>query len=291
MASQGLLDGKPLSIGSLMRHFWRQISVTWFLTLLETGLLATLPLLIGMSIDGLLSDSWTSFFYLLGAMALVLLLAVVRRAYDTRAYGTMAVELGDAVTQNGRDQPVSAVNARVEMSHELIQFLEDEAPILLTAIAQIIVSLGVLFAFHGALAASAGGATLAGLLIYTLSAKRFYALNHDMNAQAEQQVAILSGRERNAIRHHLSLLRGHYVRLSDTEAIVYGLIFAVLLAMLGFNLWFAATQTAASPGQIFSIVVYSFEFMESAIALPAAMQSLTRLAEITQRINGEVEAA
>ena len=77
--------------------------------------------------------------------------------------------------------------------------------------------------------------------------------------------------------------------MSDTEALVYGLVFALLLAMLGFNLWFAATESGASPGQIFSIVTYSYEFMESAVILPATLQSLTRIAEITARINGPLQ--
>jgi len=82
------------------------------------------------------------------------------------------------------------------------------------------------------------------------------------------------------------------VRLSDTEAIVYGLIFVVLLSMLGTNLWFAATQLSATPGEIFSIVTYSYEFIEAAVMLPITLQTLTRISEITQRLNrlGEEDA-
>jgi len=58
------------------------------------------------------------------------------------------------------------------------------------------------------------------------------------------------------------------------------------MSMLGFNLWFAATQIGATPGQIFSIVTYSLNLMESAVVLPATLQSYTRLSEITERING-----
>ncbi len=40
---------------------------------------------------------------------------------------------------------------------------------------------------------------------------------------------------------------------------------------------------------IFSIVAYSWEFVEAAIMLPMTMQSLTRLNEITARINNVEE--
>lgn len=43
-----------LSLTSLARAFWRPISLTWILTLLETALLVALPLLNGRAIEGLL---------------------------------------------------------------------------------------------------------------------------------------------------------------------------------------------------------------------------------------------
>jgi hypothetical protein len=55
--------------------------------------------------------------------------------------------------------------------------------------------------------------------------------------------------------------------------------------MLAFNLWFAATQSGATAGQIFSVVTYSFEFVQSVVVLPMVLQSLARLSEITERIN------
>ncbi|MEO1044504.1 MAG: ABC transporter six-transmembrane domain-containing protein [Pseudomonadota bacterium] len=281
------LHDRKLSIASLMRVFWKQVAVTNGLTLAETAMLASLPLLLGWSIDGLLNNDWTAFIWLAGTMGLLLLLAIDRRVYDTRAYGTVGVELGMAVVHNTRKQPVSTINARLDMSHELVTFLENEVPVVLTATVQLVASLAVLFVFHRLLAAMAGGAILLVLAIYALSGSRFFALNSNLNEQAERQVSVLENGSGTAIRHHLSLLRGHVVRLSDTEAIVYGAIFAVLLAMLGVNLWFAATQITASAGQIFAIVVYSYEMIESAVILPAALQSLTRIAEITRRINGD----
>lgn len=276
---------KKLSLTTIVRAFWLQVSVTWTLTLLETLILVTLPLLIGRSIDGFLNDTWGPFYWLASAMLILLLTSVGRRLYDTRAYGRMRVELGAAVANKAERGQASTTNARLNMSRELIGFLETEAPIVIMALLQVIVSLVVLLSYHGLLAGTAGGAILAALIIYGLSSRRFFRLNGDLNALSEQQVAALESRLNDAIGAHLLALRRHEIRLSDTEAIVYGLIFAVLLSMLGTNLWFAATQLAATPGQIFSIVTYSYEFIESAVMLPLALQSLTRISEITQRIN------
>jgi len=285
-----MLDGRTLSLGSILKVFWLQVALTWTLTLIETLLLVSLPLLIGFSIDGLLNQNWQPFYLLGMTMAFLIVISVVRRLFDTRAYGKMRVELGAAVVDKAQGAPVSKTNARLDMSRELITFLETEAPIVIMAILQVLVSLGILFSFHGWLAATAGAATLLALIIYGIASGRFFQLNGDLNSQAEQQVAVLESGIRESITLHLSHLRRHAVRISDTEAVVYGLIFVVLLSMLGFNLWFSATQIAASPGQIFSIVTYSYEFIESAVMLPATLQSLTRISEITLRLNQTAES-
>lgn len=274
-----------LSIGTLFRAFWGRVLLTWGWTLLETAMLALLPLLIGWSIDGLLAGDWLPFQQFLIVLAVLLAVAVSRRVYDTRAYGTMRVELGASLANRSEKEPVSRVNARLSMSRELVDFLEVDVPQVMTALVQIAVSVAILFSFHNYLAFSASGAAISIMLVYMLFSRRFFRLNGELNEQTESQVHVLESRSRDNISQHLSLLRRHEVRLSDTESVVYGLIFLILLSMLAFNLWFAAAESGATPGQIFSIVTYSYEFVQSAVVLPMALQSLTRLSEITERIN------
>lgn len=286
-----MLNHSPrLSLSSLARVFWRPISLTWILTLLETALLVALPLLIGRAIDGLLSSDWTPFSILLATMAALLFVAVGRRIYDTRVYGTIGVELGSELVSRSKSGSVSAVNAHLDMSGELVQFLELELPQLMGAIINLLFAVSVLLFFHGILALSVLISVAVLLLVYGLFSSRFFALNRAINQQTEQQVTVLATGSKPGLLNHLTTLRRHAVRLSDTEALVYGLIFLVLMSMLGFNLWFAATQIGATPGQIFSIVTYSLNLMESAVVLPATLQSYTRLSEITERINGVADS-
>lgn len=91
-----ILPTDSLSLGTIFRAFWLKITITWLLTFVEVALFALMPLLIGYSIDGLLADDWTSFTQLLLVLFALLAVAVGRRAYDTRAYGTIRVELGKA---------------------------------------------------------------------------------------------------------------------------------------------------------------------------------------------------
>lgn len=280
---------RKLSLGTLYRTFWLRITVTWVLTLVETALFALIPLLIGRAIDGLLADEWLRFYQLLALFATLIVVAVGRRIYDTRAYGGIRVHLGNAQASRAGDEKVSVVNARVLMGRELVDFMEDTAPESMTALVQVIASIVVLVSFHGHLALAAGGALVFMLAVYGLASRRFYKLNGALNAASENQVHALESKSPKAVAAHFLGLKKQEVKLSDTEAVVYGFIFLGLISMLAFNLWFAATQLTATPGQIFSVVTYSMEFLQSAVMLPFALQSLTRLSEITNRINSDTK--
>ncbi|MDG1207837.1 MAG: ABC transporter six-transmembrane domain-containing protein [Paracoccaceae bacterium] len=276
------------ALGPLFAMFWRRIGTTWLFLIAETTLFALIPLMIGRAIDGLLSGEMQQLLELAILMFALLFVAVGRRIYDTRAYGSIRVTLGNQLNRRYPKLPVSARSARQDMARELVDFLEMQAPELLTALVQITTALILLWLFHPWLAGSAMIAAVVMVGIYGLSHKRFYNLNSNLNQQKERQVHILTASSGLAFARHLRALRRHEVRLSDTEAVVYGFIYAGLMAFLLFNLWFAAQLIAPSAGDIFSIVTYSTTFLEASIALPVALQAMTRLSEISSRINTDV---
>jgi hypothetical protein len=104
----------------------------------------------------------------------------------------------------------------------------------------------------------------------------------------KRQVGILETRKPQSLSTHLTRLRRIEVRISDTESIVYGAIFVVLLGLVVFNLWYATANLTITSGTIFSIVTYSWELVDAALAFPMALQGWSRLSEIMQRINHTV---
>lgn len=280
-----MLEGERLAIPTLLRKFLMPISLTWVLTLVETALMALIPLLIGFAIDGLLDSNSKPLLHLSLILLLLVFVSVARRLYDTRIFGTIRVELCKALAVRNENGSISTLNARLGMGRELVDFLEEQVPAVMTASVQLIVSLIVLFAFHPGLAYSACIAAVLAIAIYGALHGRFYRLNAEYNHQSEKQVRILDTRSSEGILNHLQKLRRTEVRLSDTEAYVYGTIFVVLLGFIIFNLWFAATHVQFTVGTIFSIISYSWEFVDSALILPVTLQSWSRLSEIVARIN------
>ena len=283
-----MLKNQPLSLPGLLRTFFARIGFTWILTILETAILATVPLFIGFAIDGLLNKEMNSLINLGAILLSVIAVGIARRVYDTRTYGTIRVELGSELVGRSGKKSVSKTNARLEMGRELVDFLEDQVPNLMTSIIQLVVALVILFWFDPMLSFAALLASLLTITIYGLFHRRFFRLNAHYNQQAEQQVGILEAKSSSRLLNHLKFLRRIEVSLSDTEACVYGAIFVVLLGFVLFNLWYSATHLLATVGTLFAVVSYSWEFVAAALVLPESLQQWSRLSEITARINRKI---
>ena len=250
-------SGRPVTLWTLFTAFRGPVLLTWLLTLTETAMMALVTLFIGFAIDGFLASDITPFFHLATLLAGLIAVAVLRRLYDTRAYGSMRVRVGRVLARRLRGIPVSALNARLDMGRELVDFLEFQMPEILESAVQLVVALIILFLFHPVLCGSAVAVTAAMLFLYALVHGRFHRLNGQLNQQTEQQVRLLEAGSPHRLMGHLLRLRRIEIRLSDTEAWIYGGIFALLMTMSLFNLWFAASHTEVTAGRIFAIISYS----------------------------------
>lgn len=276
---------QAISLASIVAGHKYKVSITWLLVAVENLLMALLPLFIGYSIDSLMAGLYHDVLVLAGVVTALVLVAVVRRIYDTRTYGEIRIQVGMDTDSRLRERPVTTRNARLNMSRELVDFLENELPPLLTAIIQLLVTLVVLASFSPWLALSASLAGLLMLGIYALFHRSFTRLNARLNNQTERQVSVLSALTSSALQTHLRKLKNREVKLSDTEAALYGVVFMVLFGFVVSNLLLATRLDAPSAGQLFAVVTYSLEFVEAALLLPITLQTLSRLTDIRERLN------
>lgn len=277
-------DLTSFTLPAILRRHKKKVAITWLMIVAENALMVLLPLFIGFAIDSLINGSFVYLYNLSATFALLVIISVARRVYDTRTYGTMRVDVGEAVEAQATKQELSIRNARLDMSRELVDFLEEDLPPLLTAVIQLLASISILIAFDICLGLTAITAGILMLVLYALFHRHFMRLYGSFNNQMEQQVKILSRNSQHHLRRHLQRLKAREVRISDTESIIYGVIFLVLFGFVITNLWLTSYIHTPSSGQIFSIVTYSMEFVESAIMLPIALQALSRLSEISARL-------
>lgn len=257
-----------LGVTQLIKTFTAKIVTTWALVIVENALLALIPLFIGFAIDGLMEGSTRPLWVLMGILVTLTLFSVIRRIYDTRAYGSIKVILGCEFDRRNSHLAVSKRNSRLDLTRELVDFLEIEVPELFTAIIQLIVSLAILTSISWGLGGTALALMAVMVLSYACFHRRFYKINGALNTQMEKQVDVLSKGKGRGIVTHLKRLRQHEVKLSDTEAIVYGLIFLFISFFIIINLSQAVSLPEVTAGGLFTVINYSWEFAESAIMLP-----------------------
>lgn len=280
-----MTHASAITLSAILSKHRRKVGVTWLMVIVENILLALLPLFIGYSIDSLMAGEHHDLITLAIILTALIVLSVLRRFYDTRAYGDIRVEIGLQAGSQLRHQPITTRNARLTMSREIVDFLEDDLPPLLTAIIQLTVSIVILSGFNYWLGLCAVVAGILMLLVYSGFHQQFMGLNAKLNTQMERQVNVLSCLPLSGLRTHLNKLKRREIHLSDTEAIVYGLIFLLLFGFVVINLLLTTQLLTPSSGMLFSIVTYSLEFVEAAIMLPITLQTLSRLSEINQRLN------
>ncbi|MEM8498523.1 MAG: ABC transporter six-transmembrane domain-containing protein [Pseudomonadota bacterium] len=276
-----------LDLSLLFKHFRVRILLTWLLVAIENLLWALVPLFIGRAIDALLEKQEGALVEISLVMFSLIFVSVGRRIYDTRSYGTMRVHFGSELVSRTTGQATSKVNARLDMSREMVDFLEEHVPELLTSVVQVIVAIVILWSFDPKLGISALAAIVGLALVYALFHKRFFVLNANLNSQMERQVSVLEQRQATSLFAHLKLLRKHEIRLSDTEAVLFGAIYAGMFAFMLTSLWFASSISAITAGMMFAILSYTWELIDSGVMLPVVLQQWSRLSELRERFNSE----
>ncbi len=275
---------KDINLSNIFAAFRLRIGVTWILVLLETVGLTMIPLAMGVAIDGLLGGEHQQLFWLGGLLVALTILSVLRRIYDTRVYGTIRVRLCTILDAQQQGQDVSCKNARIDMGRELVDFMEEELPNLITAVVQIAITLVVLAAYDYRLMLSAVAMTVAVVVTYSLFHWALFQCHAGFNGCRELQVSILATGRPQRLLAHLLALRKWEVRISDREALLYGCIFLAVTAFILYNLYLSAFLDNATAGRLFTILSYSWDYVEAVIALPATLLFFTRIREITRRV-------
>jgi len=190
--------------------------------------MALIPLFIGFAIDDLLAQQTQDLFVLIAVLLALVIVSVIRRYYDTRAYGKIRVNVQNEVVSRNNTLATSVLNARLDMARELVDFLEENVAQILNAGVQFIVSLIVLYFLNPVLTLAAGAAAIIMVLIYSVFHQGFYRINGQVNEQTERQVGLLETREHGKLRGHFTKLMRLEVKLSDREALLYGSVFFLL---------------------------------------------------------------
>lgn len=253
------------------------------LVLIDAGLLVLFPLFIGYAIDDALVKTYNGAVYL-GLLGLAtLLIGAFRRFYDSRFYARLYEKLGAQIGDR-EDLNSTTKSAHLRLLNEVVEFFENSLPQLVNSTIGLIGTLIIIATLNMKILAGCGIVLLIVVLVYGLSVKKTIRYNAGYNDELERQVDMLEGHQPVLLRNHLRKLMKWNIRLSDLETINFSVVWLFMMAFLVLSIVIAINDGITSYGAVFALVLYLFQFIETAIVMPLFYQQWLRLKEITGRL-------
>ncbi|WP_419861828.1 ABC transporter six-transmembrane domain-containing protein [Candidatus Palauibacter sp.] len=269
----------------LLKRFAGRLTLTMSLVVLEAVGWILFPLFIGRAIDSVLAESARG-LYEFGALALAtMLIAIVRRLVDSRAYARIYVSLGEEMVGADEESDTSTRTARLGMLREVVEFFENSLPALVNSLIGLAGTVLILWLLNVPVFLGCLVVAVATVTLYALTGRLTTRYNEGFNDQYERQVDAVHSGDSRRVREHLRAMMRWNIRLSDLEAANFGINWVFMTGLLVFAVAAAAEQTVEY-GAVFAIVMYVFQFVESMLGIPLYYQQWLRLREISGRLAG-----
>ena len=286
-SSRGASIPSASTLGGFFRANWRRVLVTYGLFNVENVVHLARPWVLGLAINDLLSSSCRGLTLLALQQLAHMLLSTFRQMYDTRAFTAIYSELATqlVVEQRARNVEVSRVAARSAMSREIVDFFEREVPYVLNALYSVVGALVMLGLCDWLLVPFCLALLCPVSLLSVVYGRKTCRLNARLNDQFEREVEILGLGQRQKVREHYECVAHWRIRLSDCQALSFGLVHVLVLALMGVALVRCCLAHHADTGQIFAVLGYVMMFSTGLFEVPVLVQQLTRLRDINRRMH------
>lgn len=286
MQTPGASDGRQDSALSALKQNSLPIAFTYFLSFLENLFELAYPWAIGIAINGLIAGQPALLWPLVGIWLAHMAVGALRQLYDTRLFSRLNARMSEKAVRDQRDEgaEISEISARVEMIEELIDFLEDDMPVLLAMVVGLIGSLAFLTYYDWGSGLVMLLLMIPILIINTVTGLKAFRTNVQLNSQWEKQVEVIADPRPRRWRVHFGRMAKWRIRLSDLDAASWTLAEVFTLLAVIVVLFRAAAGDAVTAGSIFAVLSYALNVQATLDEVPAFVQQIGRLIDIRRRI-------
>lgn len=274
-------------IKKLMNKHRYQLLLTYSLFSLEMLGSLLRPFFLGLAVNDLIKGSYNGLIILSLVHVCWLIIGTIRHMYDTRTYSSIYTSL---VTQflsrrYGKTE-VSKLSAHSTLAREFVDFLEFDLAYVIEALYSIIGSLVLLYFYDAAVVAICFTLLVPVMAISYFYGKKMKRLTRLKNDELENQVNIISQGNNEIIRVHYDKLRNWQIKISDKEALNFGIIEIMVMLVIGASLLISTNVfgTTMLAGNIIGMYTYILKFVSGLDTIPYTVQRLTSLNDITRRI-------
>ncbi|MEM7703381.1 MAG: ABC transporter six-transmembrane domain-containing protein [Pseudomonadota bacterium] len=266
------------------------IAFTYTLSFFENLAELSYPWAIGIAVNGLIEGEAWLLWPLIVIWLAHIIVGACRQIYDTRLFSVLNAKMARTVVRQQRadGNDVSETNARVEMIEELIDFLEEDMPILMATLVGLFGSLVFLTLYD-----AGSGLIMLGLMVPILALNavtgiKAYRSNVALNTQWEKQVQAISDARPRQWRLHFGRMAQWRIRLSDLDAATWSISQLLVLVAVVIVLYRAATAPDAMAGTVVAILSYALRIEFGIDEIPTTVQKTGRLIDIRRRISRDL---
>lgn len=285
--SRRVIGNSPISLTALFVENRVRILATYTLFTIENLLRLAQPFALGWAINDLLAGEMLGVCVLVGQHVLHLAVGLVRQVYDTRTFSAIYSDLATRmiVSQRASGVDVSRITARASLSREFVEFFERSIPMLMKVGFSVAGSVIMLAWYDWVIVTCC-----LGLLIPAALLSRHYSnwtrrLSRNLHDELEKEVDIIQSQNEIGVRNHFDKVAHWRIKLSNAEAINFGLMEFFILGAIVAVLFRACQLPAVQAGDIFAVFRYLMLLLMGLDNLPRLIQQVSRLRDVSSRLH------
>ncbi len=283
------VSDRPRRLGTLRalfrRHYGRLL-LTYGLFNLENLLALVQPLALGLAINDLLQGSSRGLYLFVLQHFAHLLIGALRRRYDVRVFAGIYADLATRVVveQRRRQVEVTRIAARSDLSRAFVDFFQRDVPVVLYALYSLVGGLVMLGLYDGLLVPCCLVLVVPAGLLNVVYGRKALVLNGRLHDEYEREIGVIDRGRAEEVRGHYGWVAHWLIKLSDWEALNYGVMDLFTLGLTAVALVRFCTLPGATAGSILAVFRYVLMFTTGLDGVPMMVRQFSRLRDIGRRM-------
>jgi ABC-type multidrug transport system fused ATPase/permease subunit len=263
-----------------------RILATYTLFAVENLLRLAQPFALGWAINDLLTGELWGVAVLIVQHVLHLVVGLARQVYDTRTFSAIYSELATRmiVGQRAAGVDISRVTARAALSREFVEFFEQSIPMIMRVGFSVAGSVIMLAWYDWMIVACCLGLLIPAAILSHFYSERTRRLSRGLHDELEREVDVIRSRDEIEVRNHFDEVARWRVRLSNAEAMNFGLMECFILGAIVAVLFRSCQLPAVQAGDIFAVFRYLMLLLMGLDNLPRLIQQVSRLRDVSSRM-------
>ncbi len=266
----------------------KRLFITYLLFSVEMVSALVKPYFLGEAVNDLLNGGYKQLAIFLCVHVGWLFVSMLRMRYDTRTYSKIYKDIIiHFLVKTKEKKNVSKLSALSTLSREYTDFLEFDLIFILESLYNIVGSLIIIFFYDKTVILICLTTLIPILILSKYYGRKMGNLTKQKNDELEKQVDTIATYNEEKINIHYSYLQKWQIKISDQQALNFGIMELLVMLLLGGSLILSThfNINKLNAGQIISFYFYLLKFTSGLDTIPYITEKYAAIKDITKRMH------